>query len=104
LLGEVGLSTTISARLGLSCPYLHHIPPDRLRPRLLDRTINWVHPPRSLQQSSWASAYPDPDLAELLHEIEDEFEIKIPYEDMKRMDGTFDAIVRYVALQRRPTS
>jgi acyl carrier protein len=42
-------------------------------------------------------AYPDLDLAELLYEIEDEFGIKIPLEDMKKMDGTFDAIVRYVA-------
>ena len=49
-------------------------------------------------------AYPDLDLAELLYEIEDEFVIKIPDEDMKRMDGTFDAIVRYVASQRRSTS
>ena len=49
-------------------------------------------------------AYPDLDLAELLYEIEDEFGIKIPDEEMKKMDGTFDAIVRYVALQRRSTS
>ena len=49
-------------------------------------------------------AYPDLDLAELLYEIEDEFGIKIPDEEMKKMDGTFDAIVRYVASQRRPTS
>lgn len=49
-------------------------------------------------------AIPDLDLAELLYEIEDEFEIKIPYEEMQRMDGTLDAIVRYVASQRRPTS
>ena len=46
-------------------------------------------------------AYPDLDFAELLYEMEDELEIKIPLEDMKRMDGTFDAIVRYVALQRQ---
>jgi acyl carrier protein len=46
--------------------------------------------------------YPELDLAELLYEMEDELEIKIPLEDMKRMDGTFDAIVRYVALQRHP--
>ncbi len=48
----------------------------------------------------------DPDLpfAELLYEIEDEFGIKIPDEDMKRMDGTFDAIVRYVASQRVESS
>jgi hypothetical protein len=49
-------------------------------------------------------AYPELDLAELLSEIEDEFGIKIPEEDMKRMDGTFDAIVRYVALLRHPAS
>jgi acyl carrier protein len=49
-------------------------------------------------------AYPDLDLAELLYEIEDEFEIKIPDEEMKRMDGTFDAIIRYFASQRRSTS
>ncbi len=44
----------------------------------------------------------DPDLpfAELLYEIEDEFGIKITDADMKRMDGTFDAIVRYVASYR----
>jgi acyl carrier protein len=46
-------------------------------------------------------AYPDVDLAEILYEIEDEFGIRIPDEDMKRMDGTFDAIVRYVDSQRR---
>ena len=48
----------------------------------------------------------DPDLpfAELLYEIEDEFGIKIPDVDMKRMDGTFDAIVRYVASQHRSMS
>ena len=40
---------------------------------------------------------PDLDLAELLYEIEDEFGIKIPDDYMKRMDGTFDAILRYVA-------
>ncbi len=33
------------------------------------------------------------DLAELFHEIEGEFEIKIPDDDMKWMDGTFDGIV-----------
>jgi acyl carrier protein len=51
-------------------------------------------------RDSVCSAYPDLDLAELLYEVEDEFGIKIPDEDMKRMDGTFDAIVRHVALQR----
>ena len=49
-------------------------------------------------------SYPDLDLAELLYEIEDEFGIKIPEEEMRKMDGTFDAIVRYVALQRHPQS
>ena len=49
-------------------------------------------------------AYPNVDLAEILYEIEDESGIKIPDEEMKRMDGTFDAIVRCVASQRRPTS
>jgi acyl carrier protein len=48
-------------------------------------------------------ACPEVDLAELLYEIEDEFGIKISDEDMKRMDGTFDAIVRYVVMQRRST-
>jgi acyl carrier protein len=48
-------------------------------------------------------AYPDRDLAEILYEIEDEFGIKIPDEEMrKKMDGTFDGIVRYVALKRHP--
>ena len=42
-------------------------------------------------------AYPDLDFAELLYEIEDEFGIKIPDEDMRKMDGTFDNGVRYVA-------
>jgi acyl carrier protein len=46
----------------------------------------------------------DLDLALLLYEIEDEFRIKILDDDMKRMDGTFDAIVRCIALQRRSTS
>jgi hypothetical protein len=46
-------------------------------------------------------AYPDLEFVELLYEIEDEFEIKIPLEDMKRMDGTFDAIVRYFASHQR---
>ena len=35
-------------------------------------------------------------MAELLYEIEDDFRIKILDEDMKRMDGTVDAIVRYM--------
>jgi acyl carrier protein len=47
---------------------------------------------------------PNLDLAELLFEIEDEFRIKIPDEVMKQMDGTFDAIVRYVATERRRAS
>ena len=47
---------------------------------------------------------PDLDLAELVHEIEDEFGIKIPDEDINRMNGTFDEIVRYVASQRRSTA
>jgi acyl carrier protein len=45
-------------------------------------------------------ACPDVDLAEILYEIEDEFGIKIPDEEMRKMDGTFDAIVRYVSSQR----
>jgi hypothetical protein len=44
---------------------------------------------------------PDVDFVEVLYEIEDEFRIKIPIEDIKTMDGTFDAVVRYVALQRQ---
>jgi len=47
---------------------------------------------------------PDLDLAELLYEIEDELGIKIAWDEMRKLDGTFDAIVRYVASQRRPTS
>ena len=47
---------------------------------------------------------PDLDLAEQLFEIEDDFGIKIPWDEMRKLDGTFDAIVRYVASQRRPTS
>ncbi len=43
-------------------------------------------------------AIPDLDLAELLYEIEDEFGIRIPDDDRKQMDGTFDAIVRYDCL------
>jgi acyl carrier protein len=49
-------------------------------------------------------AYPDLDLAEILYEIEDEFGIKIPDEEMRKMDGTFDAIVRYVALEQHRQS
>jgi acyl carrier protein len=45
-------------------------------------------------------AYPDLDFAELLYEIEDEFGIRIPLEDIKVLDGTFDAVVRYVASRR----
>jgi hypothetical protein len=47
---------------------------------------------------------PELDLAELLYEMEDEFGIKIPRDEIRKMDGTFDAIVRSVAMQRRPTS
>jgi acyl carrier protein len=47
---------------------------------------------------------PDRDLAELFYEIEDEFRIKIPDEEMKRMDGSVDAIVRYVASGRHSLS
>jgi hypothetical protein len=50
------------------------------------------------------AAYPYLDLAELLSEIEDEFGIMIPGDEMRKMDGTFDAIVRYVASRRRPTA
>ena|SRR5579859_532761 len=39
------------------------------------------------------------DLAELLHEIEDEFGVSISKEDMQRLDGSFDSIVRYLADQ-----
>jgi hypothetical protein len=46
---------------------------------------------------------PDLDLVELLYEIE-EFGMRIPDEGMKRMDGTFDAIVCYVASVRPTTS
>jgi acyl carrier protein len=46
-------------------------------------------------------AYPDFDFAELLYEVEDEFGIKLPDEVLKSMVGTFDGIVRYVALQRQ---
>ena len=45
-------------------------------------------------------AYPDLDLAELLYEIEDQLGITISDEEMQKMNGTFDAIVRYVAIQR----
>ncbi len=48
-------------------------------------------------------ACPDVDLAEILYEIEDEFGINIPDQEMRQMDGTFDAIVRYVASLRRST-
>jgi acyl carrier protein len=44
---------------------------------------------------------PDVDFAEVLYEIEDEFRIKMSSEDMKKMEGTFDAVVRYVASQRQ---
>jgi hypothetical protein len=44
---------------------------------------------------------PDVDLAELLYETEDEFGIKIPIEDMKKMEATFDEVVRYVASHQR---
>jgi acyl carrier protein len=47
---------------------------------------------------------PDLDLAELLYEIEDEFGIKIPDEEMRKMDGSFDSIVRFVASQRHSSS
>jgi acyl carrier protein len=46
-------------------------------------------------------AYPDLDFAELLYEIEDEFGIHIPLEDMKALDETFDSVVRYVASRRQ---
>jgi acyl carrier protein len=42
--------------------------------------------------------YPDLDLAELLYEMEEEFGITIPEKDMRKMGGSFDAIVRYIAL------
>jgi len=44
---------------------------------------------------------PDVDFAEVLYEIEDEFGIKIPIEDMKKMEGSFDEVVRYVASHQR---
>jgi len=44
---------------------------------------------------------PDVDFAEVLYEIEDEFEIKIPIEDMKKMEGKFDEVVRYVYSRRQ---
>lgn len=49
-------------------------------------------------------ACPDVDLAELLYEIEDGFGIKIPDEEMRKMDWTFGAIVPYFASQRRSSS
>jgi acyl carrier protein len=47
---------------------------------------------------------PDLDLAELLYEIEGEFGIKIPDEALETIDGTFDAIVRYVVSHRSSSS
>ena len=47
---------------------------------------------------------PDLELAELLYEIEDEFGIKIAWDEMRKLGGTFDAIVHYVAMQRRSTA
>jgi acyl carrier protein len=49
-------------------------------------------------------AYPDLDFAELLYEVEDESGIKIPIEDMKKMEATFDAVVRYFASHQRSPS
>jgi acyl carrier protein len=57
-----------------------------------------------LPDDNACEAYPDLDLAELLYDIEDEFGIKIPDEEMQKMNGTFDAIVRYVAMQRSSSS
>src|SRR5437868_5895236 len=37
------------------------------------------------------------DLAELVYEIEDEFRILISKADMQQLDGSFDAIVQYLA-------
>lgn len=58
-----------------------------------------VRPDDNLRESD-----PDLDLVELFYEIEDECGIKISDEATKKMDGTFDAIVRYVASQRGSTS
>ena len=61
----------------------------------------------------WKGVRPDDDLcdsnpeldqAELLHEIEDEFGIASPDEDMKQMGGSVDAIVRFIASQRHSLS
>jgi hypothetical protein len=49
-------------------------------------------------------AYPGIDRAEQLFEIEDEFVIKIFEEWMRKVDESFDAIVRYVARQRHSMS
>lgn len=40
------------------------------------------------------------DLADLLNEVEHEFNIKIPLVDMRQLDGSFDSIVQYVAKNR----
>ena len=53
---------------------------------------------------NWLDVLNWTNLTELLYEIEDEFGFKIPWDEMRKLDGTFDAIVRYVASQRRPTS
>jgi acyl carrier protein len=58
---------------------------------------------------AWGKVYPrdnvveifdDLDLAELLCEVEDEFGVSFPDEVGRNMDGTFDAIVRYLAEER----
>lgn len=52
---------------------------------------------RSVKPEDWVIEDDELDFAELLYEMEDEFGVSIPHDDMVRLDASFDSIVRYLA-------
>lgn len=52
---------------------------------------------RLVPQDNPANMYDDLDLADLFELVGEHFGVPFPLEDMERLDGSFDAVVRYVA-------
>ena len=68
--------------------------PIRVRKVLVERLGSrwlWVKP------EDWLVEDDEVDFAELVYAMEDEFGVAIPGEDMRRLDPSFDAVVRYLA-------
>ena len=74
--------------------------PIRVRKVLIEQLGSrwwWVKP------EDWLIEDDELDFAELLYEIEDEFGISIPDQDMRQLEPSFDAVVRYLAGRINPS-